>query len=35
VRIASGGTVGWDWGTPGQVEGEFFRYRITSVEFGP
>jgi hypothetical protein len=35
VRIAAVGTVGWDWGTPGQAEGEFFRYRITSVEFAP
>ena len=34
VTIAAAGTVGWDWGTPRQGDGEFFRYRITSVEFG-
>lgn len=28
VRIAGSGTVGWDWQTPQQPAGEFFRYRI-------
>ena len=36
IVVAGGGTVGWDWRTPQQGEGEFFRYRITSARFlGP
>ncbi len=31
TRIVGSGTVGWDWGTPEQPEGEFFRYRLTSA----
>ncbi len=31
VRIAGGGTVGWDWATAAQRDGEFFRYRITET----
>jgi hypothetical protein len=31
VRIAGGGTVGWDWGTAAAAEGQFFRYAITSA----
>lgn len=34
VRIAGTGTVGWDWNTPQQGNGEFFRYRITAAAFG-
>lgn len=34
VRIARSGTVGWDWQTPAQSKGEFFRYLITSADFG-
>lgn len=34
VRIAGTGTVGWDWHTPQQADGEFFRYRITAATFG-
>ena len=34
VRIAGSGTVGWDWKTPQQSAGEFFRYRITKASFG-
>lgn len=33
VRIAGAGTVGWDWGTAGQRDGEFFRYRITAATY--
>lgn len=33
VAIADGGTVGWDWGTPKQADGEFFHYTITSARF--
>lgn len=33
VRIAGGGTVGWDWQTPQQPAGEFFRYRIINARF--
>ena len=35
VRIAGSGTVGWDWHTPDQAAGEFFRYRITSAHYSP
>ncbi len=35
VAIAGAGTVGWDWGTPGEAKGSFFRYEITEVDFGP
>lgn len=34
VRIAGTGTVGWDWRTSRQRDGEFFRYRITAATFG-
>ncbi len=34
VGIAGSGTVGWEWHTPDQADGEFFRYRITDVSFG-
>lgn len=34
VRIAGDGTVGWAWHTPGESDGEFFRYRIRSAVFG-
>lgn len=34
VRIAGSGTVGWDWQTPQQPAGEFFRYRIIEANFG-
>ena len=33
VIIAGGGVVGWDWATPQQAEGEFFRYTVTSAGF--
>ena len=33
VRIAGDGTVGWDWHTPEQSDGVFFRYRITAADF--
>lgn len=33
VVIAGSGAVGWDWNTPGQAEGEFFKYTITSARF--
>ncbi|MGF1598407.1 MAG: DUF6544 family protein [Acidimicrobiales bacterium] len=35
VSIAGAGTIGWDWGTPGEAEGEFFRFEITKAAFGP
>ncbi len=35
VAIASGGTVGWDWGTANQATGEFFRYTIETARFLP
>jgi hypothetical protein len=34
VAIAGVGTVGWDWGTPGEAAGAFFRYEITDADFG-
>ena len=34
VAIAGTGTVGWDWGEPGEARGSFFRYEITRAEFG-
>lgn len=34
VRIAGSGTVGWEWGTPEEANGVFFRYRITSAHVG-
>lgn len=34
VAIAGTGTVGWDWGTPGEAGGSFFRYEITEADFG-
>jgi hypothetical protein len=33
VRIAGGGAVGWDWNTPSEADGVFFRYRVTSADF--
>ena len=33
VRIAGSGSVGWDWRTPQQSDGTFFRYRITAAGF--
>lgn len=33
IRIAGGGVVGWDWDTPKQADGEFFRYTITSATY--
>lgn len=33
VEIAGVGVVGWDWDTPQQADGEFFRYTITSGQF--
>jgi hypothetical protein len=33
VRIAGRGTVGWDWHTPQQRDGVFFRYQITGARF--
>jgi len=33
VRIAGGGSVAWEWGTPAESAGEFFRYTITSARF--
>ncbi len=33
VAIAGSGIVGWDWNTPKQADGEFFRYTITSARF--
>ncbi len=35
VAIVSRGTVGWDWGTAEQADGEFFRYTIDSARFLP
>jgi hypothetical protein len=35
VRIAGGGTVGWGFGTDGEADGVFFRYRITAASFSP
>lgn len=35
VRIAGAGTVGWDWQTPQQTAGQFFRYRIVNATFAP
>ena len=34
VVIAGSGTVGWDWRTPAESDGAFFRYRIESARFG-
>lgn len=33
VRIAGSGTVGWDWQSPQEAAGQFFRYRVTSADF--
>lgn len=33
IAIADGGSVGWDWGTSEQAEGEFFHYTVTSARF--
>jgi hypothetical protein len=33
VTIAERGTVGWDWHTATQADGEFFRYSIVSARF--
>ncbi len=33
VKIAGSGTVGWDWHTPDEADGVFFRYRVISAEF--
>jgi len=35
VAVAGSGAVGWDWRTPDETEGVFFRYQITRAEFGP
>ena len=35
VRIAGSGTVGWGFGTDGEADGVFFRYRITAASFSP
>lgn len=35
VAVAGAGTVGWDWGTPGESDGCFFRYEITTADLGP
>lgn len=35
VCIAGSGTVGWDWKTSRQHDGEFFRYRITAASLAP
>ncbi len=32
VRIMGDGAVGWDWGTPRWIDGEFFRFHITRAE---
>lgn len=34
VKIAGSGTVGWDWHTPNEPDGVFFRYRINFADFG-
>lgn len=34
VRVAGSGTVGWEWHTPEQADGMFFRYRVTDISFG-
>ena len=33
--IAGAGTVGWDWGSPGEANGSFFRYEVIEAVFGP
>lgn len=33
VAIADGGSVGWDWGTARQTDGEFFHYTVNSARF--
>ena len=33
VCIAGGGAVGWDWHTPSEADGVFFRYRVTAADF--
>lgn len=33
VAIAGSGIVGWEWNTPNQADGQFFRYTITSAHF--
>ena len=35
VRIIAAGAAGWNWGTSGWADGEFFRFRITDVRFVP
>lgn len=35
LHIAGRGSVGWDLGTPDEPDGVFFRYEVTSVDFGP
>lgn len=32
VRIAGTGSVGWEWGTPQWLDGEFFRFQITRAD---
>lgn len=34
VRIAGSGTVGWEWHTPDEPDGVFFRYRVTAAGSG-
>ncbi len=33
VNIAGSGAVGWDWHTPAEADGVFFRYLITAADF--
>ncbi len=35
VRIAGSGAAGWGFGTDGEADGVFFRYRITEAVFSP
>ena len=35
VRIAGSGAAGWEFGTDGEADGVFFRYRITAAAFSP
>lgn len=33
VSIAGSGAVGWDWHTPWEADGVFFRYQVTAADF--